>query len=146
MRILHKIALVIVLVAITVGCCNCRSYQKKNRRPLEGTTWQLVQLEGANLSAQGEQFTLTLHAEEHRLSGMGACNHLMGEYTLGENRAITFSQIVSTRMACPEGDAEERKFIATIESTTHYDMDGPMLMLLSNGELRAILRALPQAE
>ena len=47
-----------------------------------------------------------------------------------------------TRMACPDLELE-REFVAAIESTTHYDMDGPMLMLLSDGELRAVLQALP---
>ena len=33
--------------------------------------------------------------------------------------------------------------IEALETTTHYDMDGPMLLLLSNGELKAIFQAQP---
>lgn len=30
-----------------------------------------------------------------------------------------------------------------LTATTHYEMDGPMLMLLSDGELRAVFQAKP---
>ncbi|MEG0808417.1 MAG: META domain-containing protein [Alistipes sp.] len=49
-------------------------------------------------------------------------------------------QMASTMMACPGMDLEH-KFTKALESTTHYDMDGSMLMLLCNGELRAVLQA-----
>lgn len=44
-----KIAAGIALLAVAVSCCNCRSFQKKNRRPLVGTEWQLVQLGGRSI-------------------------------------------------------------------------------------------------
>ena len=34
-------------------------------------------------------------------------------------------------------------FTKMLESVTHYDMDGPMLLLLSDGELRAVFQARP---
>ena len=40
----------------------------------------------------------------------------------------------------------EREFPEALEATTHYDMDGPMLLLLSNGELRAVFQAKPETE
>ena len=45
-------------------------------------------------------------------------------------------------MACP-GMEQEDAFTKALESTTHYDMDGPMLLLLSDGELRAVFQAKP---
>ena len=45
-------------------------------------------------------------------------------------------------MACPGMD-EEEAFTKMLESVTHYDMDGPMLLLLSDGELRAVFHARP---
>ena len=46
MKILLRIAVVAVAGALIAGCCNCRAYQKKARRPLVGTEWQLIQLGG----------------------------------------------------------------------------------------------------
>ena len=45
-------------------------------------------------------------------------------------------------MAWPGMD-EEDAFTKMLESVTHYDMDGPMLLLLSDGELRAVFQARP---
>ena len=140
MKILFRIAALAATVALTAGCCNCRSYQKKTRRPLEGTEWQLIQLDGRSVKAAPETFVLKL--ENGSVSGAGACNRLMGSYTTGERRALKIGPVASTKMACPNLD-QEQQFLRALESTTHYDMDGPMLLLLSNGELHAVFQALP---
>ncbi|HJA96604.1 MAG TPA: META domain-containing protein [Candidatus Alistipes faecavium] len=140
MKILFRIAALAATVALTAGCCNCRSYQKKTRRPLEGTEWQLIQLDGRSVKAAPETFVLKL--ENGSVSGAGACNRLMGSYTTGERRALKIGPLATTKMACPNLD-QEQQFLRAIEATTHYDMDGPMLLLLSNGELHAVFQALP---
>ena len=43
----------------------------------------------------------------------------------------------------PLADRVLLKPIEALETTTHYDMDGPLLLLLADGELRAVLQALP---
>lgn len=140
MKILFRIAALIATIALTAGCCNCRSYQKKTRRPLEGTEWQLIQLDGRSVKAAPETFVLKL--ENGSVSGAGACNRLMGSYKTGERRALKIGPLATTKMACPNLD-QEQQFLRALESTTHYDMDGPMLLLLSNGELHAVFQALP---
>ena len=74
---------------------------------------------------------------------MGACNRLSGDYAADETRALKIGPLRTTRMACP-GQEQERKFVEALTTTTHYDMDGPMLMLLCDGELRAVLQAVPE--
>ena len=140
MKILFRIAALAATIALAAGCCNCRSYQKKTRRPLVGTEGQLIQLEGRSVKAEPGTYTLPLEAEGNHLSGVGACNRLMGSYSTGERRALKIGPLASTKMACPNLD-QEQQFLRAIESTTHYDMDGPMLLLLSNGELRAVFQA-----
>lgn len=140
MKILFRITLLALLVALLSGCCACRSYQKKTQRPLIGTQWQLIQLGGKSVQPDQGKYTITLLAEDHRLAGVGACNRLMGSYQEGEKRALKIGPLSSTRMACPGMDMEQ-EFARAIESTTHYDMDGPMLLLLSDGELRAVFQA-----
>lgn len=145
MKTLAKIAAVAALAALLTGCCACRSYQKKTRRPLVGTEWQLIQLDGRTVTPEADKFLLTLNPAEGRISGVGACNRLMGTYKEGEKGALTFGPIASTRMACPGLD-QEQKFMQAIQSTTHYDMDGPMLLLFTNGELHAVFQAKPDAK
>ena len=133
MKILLRIAVVAVAGALIAGCCNCRAYQKKARRPLVGTEWQLIQLGGETVRPEKGTFTLTLLAEGNRLSGV---------YKTDDKRTLKMGPIASTMMACP-GMEREHAFAQALEATTHYDMDGPMLLLLSDGELRAVFQAMP---
>ncbi len=48
-------------------------------------------------------------------------------------------------MACP-GMEREMEFFEAVESTTRYDMDGEMLLLLDGDTLKAVFQAAPQAE
>ena len=142
MKILLKIAILAGTAALIAGCCNCRSYQKKTRRPLAGTEWQLIQLGGKAIKPEAGKFTITLLAEDNRLTGVGACNRLMGAYKTDGKRTLKIGPLASTMMACP-GMEQENAFAKALESVTHYDMDGPMLLLLSDGELTAVFQAKP---
>ena len=86
--------------------------------------------------------TVTLLAEGNRLTGVGACNRLTGAYKTDGKRTLKIGPLAATMMACPGMD-EEDAFTKMLESVTHYDMDGPMLLLLSDGELRAVFQARP---
>ncbi|WP_295935864.1 META domain-containing protein [uncultured Alistipes sp.] len=142
MKTLLKIAVVIAIAAFAASCCNCRNAQKKARKPLVGTEWQLIQLEGQSIKPEEGKFTLKFLAEENRVSGVGACNRLNGKYETSGKNALKIGPLASTMMACPGMDLEG-KYAKVLEATTHYDMDGPMLLLLSNGELQAVFQAKP---
>ena len=141
MKFLLRIAVVAGLAALMAGCCHCRSYQRKTRRPLVGTEWQLIQLGGETIRPVEGRFTITL-TEQGELSGAGDCNRIFGPYQSDKDRSLKIGPLASTRMACPDMK-HERAFIEALESATHYDMDGPMLLILSNGELRAVFQAVP---
>ena len=110
MKILLKIAIVAVAAAFMAGCCNCRSYQKKTRRPLAGTEWQLIQLGGKAVKPEEGKFTVTLLAEGNRLTGVGACNRLTGAYKTDGKRTLKIGPLAATMMACPDGK-KEKKFV-----------------------------------
>lgn len=140
-----KIAAGVILLAVAASCCNCRSYQKKNRRPLVGTEWQLVQLGDESIVPEQGKYTFLL-SDDGRISGVGACNRLMGSYTLGEKNALRFGALASTRMACP-GMETETRFMQMFDSVVRYDMDGPMLLLLDEDDrLQAVFQAIPQTD
>ncbi len=126
-------------VVLTSCCAPCRAYQKQ-RRPLVGTSWQLIQLRGEKFVAEPGQYTLQF-TPEGEVVGLGACNRVMGNYVTTERRDLKIGPLATTRMRCK--DAREGEFFAQLEQVTHYDMDGPMMMLLSDGFLVAVMEAQP---
>ena len=76
MKLLVKIAALAAVVALLGACCKCRSYQRKFSKPLVGTEWQLVQLNGQDV--QPEELDIALgvyHIEEHTTLAIRRPNH-----------------------------------------------------------------------
>lgn len=137
MKNVISILIAAVVLSLAVGCCACR--KGKNNKPLVGTEWQLVRMMGTDIAVSDDQFVFQF-SEDGRFSGVGACNRMMGDYSVTEKRAISFGELAGTRMMCPNINLETQ-LIKIISQATHYEIDGDMLLLLSNGELQAVFKA-----
>ena len=133
-----RYTIIIVAAAAVAACCPCR-YARKNPKPLAGTTWQLAQLSGIDMQCDPGTFEITFGING-RLTGVGSCNKFNAPYSVTPSRAIDIDTIVSTRRYCPLSEREQRLF-RELDDATHYEIDGSMLMLLNNGEIRAIFTA-----
>lgn len=139
---MKKLLIMLVVAAMAVGCCSqCRA-RVKNAKPLEGTTWHLVKVGGESYTLPADSFNIILN--ENGLGGRGACNSLLGQYATGDKLALRFSHLGSTKMLCPENEQLEMKLIQILSKTTHYDIDYDMLMLMQNGEIIAVFKALTE--
>lgn len=122
------------------GCCSkCRKYQKL-RKPLVGTEWQLVQIDGKSVTTsdrEDNQSYSVVFGEDGNIAGMGSCNRFMGSWESTPNRDLKITIAGSTYRLCRNREMET-KFLEMFSRVTHYDMDGPMLMLLSDGYLVAL--------
>jgi heat shock protein HslJ len=100
---------------------------------LAGTRWVLTQL-GSDpvVPAQGrpEQF-IALDSSQQRVAGNAGCNRLIGSYTL-EGDQLGFSQMATTRMACPDMERESA-LLKALEATKSWRIDGAQLDLLDAG-------------
>ncbi len=135
-----KWALLVSVAVGLAGCCACRAFQTKTRRPLVGTEWQLIQLGGRNIRVETEKFVVRF-AADGTVSGRGECNTLSGRYETGKDNGLKIGPLASTLRACPDGMETEAAFAGALEAVDRYDMDGPMLLLLSDGELQAVFQA-----
>lgn len=104
--------------------------------------WHLVKMGGESYTLPADEFNIILN--ENGLGGRGACNSLLGQYATGDKFALRFSHLGSTKMLCPNNEALEMQLIKILSQTTHYDIDGDMLMLMQNGTILAVFKA--QAE
>ena len=110
--------------------------------PLEGTAWQLADLNGQPPVASQSVPTPTLAfaAEEPRASGNGGCNQFNGPYTR-EGASLRFGPLVSTRRACGDeaGNRQETAYLRALESTTRFSATSEQLMLYAGDQLVARL-------
>ena len=132
----------LMVAVLAVGCCSTCRTRAKNAKPLEGTMWHLVKMGGDSYTLPADEFNIILN--ENGLGGRGACNSLLGQYATGDKFALRFSHLGSTKMLCPNNEALEMQLIKILSQTTHYDIDGDMLMLMQNGTILAVFKA--QAE
>ncbi len=146
MRFFIKTTVIALLAGLLTGCCRpCRIYQR-SQRPLAGTSWQLIQIYGQNFHPDSGRFTLRFDQQQGRVSGMAACNSISGEYSTTEKRGLKIERLASTQKLCLRDGDKEALLIKALENATHYEMDGPMLMILSHGELLALFQSLPGEE
>ena len=143
MRNIVKIFVALAAVVVLVGCCSACRQRYKNSKPLKGTEWHLIQLEAKDLTLPADSFNLIL-GEDGSVTGIGACNRLLGRYTVAENYAISLGQVGTTMMLCPENGELESRFTQVLGVVTHYDIDGNKLMLFCDGAIKAIFEALPK--
>ena len=139
---MKKLLVMLVVAVLTVGCCSTCRTRVKNAKPLEGTVWHLVKIGGESLTLPTDEFNIILN--ENGLGGRGACNSLLGQYATGDKLALRFSHLGSTKMLCPHNEALENRLIQILSKTTHYDIDFDSLMLMQNGEIIAVFKALSQ--
>lgn len=135
---LKSLIFLLLGAAMLGGCCSACRQRTKNAKPLEGTVWHLVQIEGRDTALETGTFDITL--DNGNLSGIGACNRLMGSYTVSPKSGIRFGAIASTRMMCPNVEMEAQ-LAAVLESATHYDIDYDILMIMQDGTIKAMFKA-----
>ena len=137
MKNLFSILIVALVAAAAVGCCACR--KGKNNKPLVGTEWQLMKMMGQQVDIDDDKFVFVF-SEDGRFSGVAACNRMMGDYTTTNKGAIKFGALAGTRMVCPKMQYEA-DFTRIIHQATHFEIDGDLLLILSNGELQLVFKA-----
>jgi putative lipoprotein len=102
---------------------------------LEDTDWKLASIGDAPAVAlpAGKEASFKLHSGEHRMSGSGGCNRLIGSYELSAG-ALKFLPAGRTMMACEEKLMQlENEFLSALNLTTGYRIIGDTLEL-RNGE------------
>ena len=101
---------------------------------LAGTRWKLVELNGKPAEVYDNQpephLLFNPEGAQGRISGSDGCNSLIGSYTLQGDR-IGFSQLGSTMMLCPKGDAQARALAQALAGATSVSHSGDTLDLWS---------------
>jgi len=116
---------------------------EKGAAQLENTYWKLVELNGKPVVATSRRREphLRLSPEAKTLQGSGGCNTMRGVYQLDGAR-LRFTQIATTRMACPDPYmSQENAFWKVLEATDSFKLSADKLELLGDGKLLARFEA-----
>lgn len=103
--------------------------------------WKLIELMGEPVPddvIEDREPHIILKKPDTRVIGSTGCNRIMGGYELLEENRIKFSQIVTTRMACPNIEYEQ-KFLDAFVMVDNYTNSGDTLEL-NNVDLVPIAR------
>lgn len=98
--------------------------------------WQLTGIAGSDgsMGAPVAGTAPTLIFEDDTAAGNASCNQYFGSYNL-DGSSITFGPLASTEMFCGDPGAmdQEAAYLATLQSTDAWTVDGEVLMLSSDG-------------
>jgi heat shock protein HslJ len=111
---------------------------------LMGTYWRAVAIDGSPVAPQPKkrEAHLVLSAEGTRVSGSTGCNRFTGTFTQTGD-SLRFSQIASTKMACPPPlNTQEQAFLEALNATAAMHISGNTLELKdASGKVRLRLEA-----
>lgn len=100
-----------------------------------GGEWQIVDVFGEPLPAMDETPTVDFDLAEKRIAAYAGCNRLGASFTAGDKPGeMTVSNVLATRMACPDMSAEEN-VISALQQVRSYGvtLGGKLLLLSADG-------------
>lgn len=92
--------------------------------------WKLIEINGQPITQKlNKEPHFILKNEDSLITGTGGCNGFGGSYTLdAEKSRISFSELFSTEMACPNMEVEAA-FLDVLNRTDNYSHKGDTLTL-----------------
>lgn len=112
---------------------------------LDGTEWRFMEVDGA---AVPPAVTATLRIRGTHVSGRAGCNTYGANYRIAADGSASFSQVLSTKMAClePAGAMQvEHRVFSTLPDVARIELrDGRLALLDARG--RPVARLEPTRE
>lgn len=120
MKLLSSIILVLASIVILSGC-RSQYMAITDINELEGE-WNVIELEGKSLSSDNPLPFLSFDLNGKRLSGNAGCNRIIGSLDIDDtnNEMISFPQVGSTRMACPDMTVEDN-LLKLLNSVKYFE-------------------------
>jgi heat shock protein HslJ len=124
-----KYLLILIMICLTVSGCAA----KENALPLAGS-WRLTAYGPSNspTPAVPDVEAILNFDADGTLTGNTGCNQLGGDYQV-EGDQITFGQIVSTLIGCPDLEmAQEDSMHQVLTGTASFKIEGNTLTITNN--------------
>lgn len=121
MKLISSIILVLSSIAISLSGCRSQYKAISDINELEGD-WNVIELEGKSLQSENPLPFLSFDLNGKRLSGNAGCNRIIGSLDIDESNRemISFPQVGSTRMACPDMNVEDN-LLKLLNSVKYFE-------------------------
>lgn len=104
------------------------------KHTLAETKWKLVSLYQKKVVQDGKKvYFLKMNSKDARFAAYAGCNTIAGNYVMPSSETLDFSDVIMTRMACPDMTLED-KFGAMLVQVLHYKIEGELLMFFGEGK------------
>lgn len=123
------------VVLFAVGCKTAKPAESfgGGSEKLYAHQWTLTEADGQPVTpTEAKTDAHLLFSAPNRVSGSTGCNRLTGTFALSGGNKIRFSPLGTTRMMCPNADAETR-FMKALGTVDTYRVTDATL-LLNNGQ------------
>lgn len=100
--------------------------------PLAETKWKLISLNKKTVDQTGKDvYYIKLKSKDGRFVALSGCNNILGNYVMPSPTTLTFSKIVSTKMACADMELESY-FFSMLGLTHSYKIENQILTLFGD--------------
>ena len=127
-----------LMMSALLACAGCAGTGPGSVQ-LPGSQWVLAELDGEPVTPVGERGAgyLRFEGTSDRFAASAGCNSMGGKWT-SEGESLTFSQVMSTLMACEEPlMTRERMLSEAVSGTTSYRTREGRLELMAGSRVTA---------
>lgn len=119
----------LLLLCASVSCTVQPSNFTQEKDNIKDAYWVLLSVEGQDVEVLNDTRTAYIRLEENEkdVDGFTGCNKISGSYTLSGEQ-LQLSELSTTRMACPDMEAENRLMNA-LRRVNNYKLSGDLLTL-----------------
>lgn len=101
---------------------------------LAETKWKLISLNKKKVSQNGKkEYFIKLNSKDGRFEAFAGCNSIWGSYDMPSFDTLSFSETITTEMACTNMDLETG-FTTMLSEVNSYKIQQGMLTLLGKGK------------
>lgn len=101
---------------------------EKGKYALAETKWKLVELNGKAVDNSGRDYFINFDSKSGTFRAFVGCNRISGSYFMKATNKVGFTNIITTRMACNDNNAE-RDFFNNLQKVDNYMIEGEMMHL-----------------
>ncbi|MDR0937779.1 MAG: META domain-containing protein [Mediterranea sp.] len=119
---------------------SCRSADQTASLSAINGEWNIVKVNGQAVPAgEGNQPFIGFDVQKKAIHGNAGCNRMGGEFTTAAKNAISFSRVVTTKMACLNMTAEDRVLKALNAVQSYKVLRNGDVSLLDNSKKQVLL-------